>query len=177
MAEDNNTNDFDIPDLSVDALADKNDSVSELKAERDSLETDIDEMKADLEAALDAPDNLTVEVDDDECICEGVAALAEAADEAAGKATKVEDLQDELREYREDEREEALGELEDLGADLDDYEDADLDEIREEVDRREEVLDAAPDVTVKDVDSSTDSKDTKTTDHGGPRKFGRGHNA
>lgn len=168
--------DFDIPDLSVDALAEKNDSVSELKAERDSLEQSIDEMKADLEAALDSPENLTIEVDEGECICEGVAELAEAADKAAEDADKVEDLQDELREYREDERKDALETLSELGADTDSFEDENLDALKEEIQRRKEVLDAAPDVTVKDVNTSTDSN-TDTKSHTGPRKFGRGHGA
>jgi len=173
-----NDDDFDIPDLSVDALADKNDSVSDLKAKRDSLEQTVDEMRGDLKAALDSPDNLSVEVDEDECICEGVAALAEAADEAAEEAAKVEELQDELKEYREDERTDALETLSELGANTDKFEDENLDALEEEIQRRKEVLDAAPDVTVKDIDSSTDSNSTKNKkSHSGPRKFGRGHGA
>jgi len=141
---DDNDNDFDIPDLSVDALADKNDSISELKEERDSLREEVDEMRTEIEDALDSAEQFTVELDEDECVCEAVEDLVADLDEKAEQAEQVEELQDELKEYREDEREEALDTLEDLGADRDEYADEDLDTIEGEIDRREEVLDAAP---------------------------------
>lgn len=176
MGDEDNDNEFDVPDLSVDALAEKNDAVAELKEDRDELANDLREMEEEIEDALDSLDNVTVQLDEDECVCEGVEALAEAADEAAAKAEDVEDLRDELEEYRADEREEALDELETLGADTDEYEDADLDALEEEIERRKEVLDAAPDVSVKDIESETDTEETNDT-QSGPRQFGRGHAA
>jgi chromosome segregation ATPase len=176
---DNDDNDFDIPDLSVDALADKNDSISELKEERDSLREQVDEMEAEIKDALDSAERFTVELDEDECVCEAVEDLVADLDEKAEQAEQVEELQDELKEYREEEREEALDTLEDLGADRDEYVEEDLDTIEEEIDRREEVLDAADaDVSVKGTDDepneSTDSDETKNR---GSRSFGRGYSA
>jgi hypothetical protein len=174
-------NDFDIPDLSVDALADKNDSVSELREERDSLEARIDEMEAEIEDALDSAENFTVQVDDDECVCEAVEDLVGDLDEKAEQAERVEELQDELKEYREEEREEALDTLEDLGADRDEYTDEDLEDIEEEIDRREEVLDEADvETSVKgteDNEPNEDTDDETETTTSGTRSFGRGFSA
>lgn len=174
-------NDFDIPDLSVDALAEKNDSISELKEERDSLRAQVDEMRTEIEDALDSAENFTVQVDDDECVCEAVEDLVSDLDEKAEQAEKVEDLQDELKEYHEEEREEALDTLEDLGADRDEYADEQLDDIEAEIDRRKEVLEAADvETSVKSTedggaDENTDDE-TETTSSG-TRTFGRGFSA
>lgn len=170
--------DFDIPDLSIDALAAKNDEVADLKETRDELQATIDEMEADIKEALDTPEHIEVNLEEDDCVCDGVEALAEAADEAAEQAEQVEDLQDELEEYRAEEKEEALDNLEDLGADRDEWSDESLDAIEEEVERREEVLDEA--TSVKDIDTSTDSgteTDEADTSYEGTRTFGRGHSA
>ena len=181
--DDNETNDtmtddneFDIPDLSVDALAEKNDAISELKAERDELQQTVDEMESEIEDALDSAETFTVQLDEDECVCEAVEDLVSELDEKAETAEKVEELQDELKEYREEERTEALDTLEDLGADRDEYEDADLDTIEEEIDRREEVLDAADvDTSVKTTEDSGGDDEGSETTMG--RTFGRGYNA
>jgi hypothetical protein len=170
----NMDDDFDIPDLSVDALADKNDSVSDLKAERDSLESTVDEMETEIREAFDAAENFTIEVDEDECVCEAVDDLVADLDE---KAAEVERLSDELQEYREDERAEALDELEELGADRDEWTDESLDALEDEIERREEVLDAAKvDTSVKNAETeqSTDSDKTEKT-ISGTRTFGRGY--
>ena len=180
---DDNTPDFDIPDLSVDALVEKNDAVREIKEERDSLREDLDEMRTEIEDALDAAENFSVEMDDDECPCEAVDTLVSDLD---AKVEEVEDLTDELSEYREDEIEDRLDRLDELGADREDWaeeaEDSDdpLEDLDEEIQRREEVLDAAPETSIKDIDSSTDSDETGDSDEtsmSGTRRFGRGHEA
>jgi hypothetical protein len=173
------TDGFDIPDLSVDAIAEKNDAVQELKEAADEaseLRENLDEMEQTLHEAFDSAENFSVELEEDECPCEAVEDLVADLDE---KAEEVEDLRDELEEYREDEREEALDRLDELGADRDEWADEDLDSLEEEIDRREEVLDAAPDVSVKDIDSSTDGGEDSTdeTSMSGTRRFGRGHKA
>lgn len=170
------TDGFDIPDLSVDAIVEQNDAVKELKAERDELSEAVDEMDATLREAFDSAEHFSVELDDDECPCEAVEDLVADLDE---KATEVEDLQDELAEYREDEREDALDRLAELGADRAEWDEEDLDDIEEEIDRREEVIDATDDATVKDIDSSTDedTTDADETTMSGTRRFGRGHKA
>lgn len=171
---DNDT--FDIPDLSVDAIAEKNDSVAELKEQRDSFEETIDEMKSVVEEAFDTAENFSVDLDEDECPCKAVGDLVSDLDE---KAAEVERLEDELEEYREEDREEALDRLTELGADEDDWAEESLDAIEEEIDRRQEVLDSAPNVSVKDIESSTDSDDGETDEKtmNGTRTFGRGHGA
>lgn len=175
---DNDDNDFDIPDLSVDALADKNDSISDLKEERDSLREQVDEMRTEIEDALDSAENFTVQVDEDECVCEAVEDLVADLDEKAEQAEQVEELQDELKEYREEEREEALDTLEDLGADRDEYAEEDLDAIEAEIDRREEVLDAAgADVSVKGTDDEPNESTDSDNKNKGSRSFGRGYSA
>lgn len=186
MSDDTNSDDkdsFDVPDLSVDALAEKNDAVEALVEERDSLEETVDEIETDVRAAFDSADNFTVEIDEDDCVCDAVETVVDDLDE---KVTEVEDLRDELQEYRADEIDEKLDTLEGLGADRDEWEetadeaDDPLDTLTEEIERREEVLDAAPDTSVKDIDSSTDADETdedENTGFGGRRTFGRGHGA
>jgi hypothetical protein len=179
----NDTDGFDVPDLSVDAIAEKNSDVQELKEERDTLREDLDEMEQTLESAFDAAEHFSVEIGEDECPCEAVDDLVADLDE---KAAEVEDLRDELSEYRQDEIAERLDTLEDLGAERDEWEeradeaDAPLDALDEEIERREEVLEAADaDMSVKDIDASTDEDDTEDDDRtvDGSRSFGRGHNA
>lgn len=178
MSDTDETEDgFDIPDLSVDAIAAKNDAISELKEERDTLRSNLDEMESEIEEALDSAENFEVHLDEDECVCDAVEDLVADLDEKAEKAEQVEELQDELQEYREDEREEALDTLEDLGADTDEFEDADLPELESEIDRREEVLEAADaDVSVKGTDEEPTTDDEDKT-QSGTRQFGRGYSA
>jgi hypothetical protein len=178
---DDNDNDFDLPDLSVDALAEKNEAVSELVAERDSLTETVDEMEQTITEAFDQADHFSVELDEDECPCEAVADLVEDLD---SKVDQVEDLRDELDEYREEDINEKLDTLEDLGADRDawadkaDEADDPLEALDEEIERREEVLEAADaEMSVKDIDESTDEDDTQSTSTSGPRKFDRGYGA
>lgn len=182
MGDTDSTDGFDIPDLSVDALVEKNDAVREIKEERDSLREDLDEMRTEIEDALDSAEHFSVELEEDECPCEAVDKLVSDLD---AKVEEVEDLTEELSEYREDEIEDRLDTLSDLGADRDEWEekvdDADdpLDALDEEIERRKEVLDAAPEVSVKDIDSSTDADETDEDDTtiSGTRTFGRGHGA
>lgn len=177
-------NDFDLPDLSIDALADKNENVAELTEARDSLQETVDEMEQTIEAAFDEAEHFSVELDEDECPCEAVSDLVEDLD---SKAEEVEDLRDELDEYRAEDINEKLDTLEDLGASRDEWEetadeaDDPLEVLDEEIERREEVLESADaNMSVKDVpeetNDSTDEDDTKTT-YSGTRTFGRGHNA
>jgi hypothetical protein len=171
--EDNTMDDFDIPDLSVDAIAEQNDSVSDLRAERDELESTIDEMREDITDAFDEADHFTVELDEDECVCDAVSDLVADLDE---KAAKVEQLEDDLEEYRADERDEALDELEGFGADRDEWDDESLGAIEEELKRRKEVADAVEGGTsVKGTeDSGEDSTDESSH---GSRTLARGYNA
>ena len=172
---------FDIPDLSVDAIVEQNDAVREIKEERDSLHEDLNEMRTEIEDALDTAENFSIETDEDEHVYEAVDTLVADLDQ---KVQEVEDLTEKLSEYREDEIDEKLDRLEDLGADRDDWsetaDEADdpIEALDEEIERREEVLDAAPETSVKDIDSSTDSgesDDEKTMS--GTRTFPRGHGA
>jgi hypothetical protein len=181
--ESNDTDGFDVPDLSVDAIAEKNSDVQELKEERDTLRENLDEMEETLESAFDSAEHFSVEIGEDECPCEAVDDLVADLDE---KAAEVEDLRDELSEYRQDEIEERLDTLEDLGAERDEWKetadeaDSPLDVLDEEIERREEVLEAADaDMSVKDIDASTDEDATEDDDRtvDGSRSFGRGHNA
>jgi hypothetical protein len=181
MADDNG-NDFDIPSLSVDALADKNDAVSELVEERDGLREDVDAMEETLTEAFDQAENFSVELDEDECPCEAVEDLVADLDAKAGE---VEDLRDELAEYREADIEDRLDTLEDLGAEREEWEetadeaDDPLDVLDEEIERREEVLEAA-DTSVKTIDETTDgdeNEDSTSRTMSGTRSFGRGHGA
>lgn len=170
---------FDIPDLSVDAIAEQNDAVQEIKEERDSLRDNLDEMQTELEEAFDTAENFTIELEEDECPCEAVDELVSDLDE---KVEEVEDLTDELTEYRQGEVEDRLDRLAELGADREDWsetaDEADnpLDELDEEIGRREEVLDATDGATVKDIESSTDEEEgTGSKSMSGTRRFGRGH--
>lgn len=172
------TDTFDVPDLSVDAVADKNEAVSEVVDERDELREAVDEMETEIRDALDSAEHFSVDLDEDECPCEAVDDLVADLD---AKAEEVEELSDELSEYREEEKEEALDTLTDLGADEEEWADEALDAIEEEIDRREEVLEATDaDVSVKDIESSTD-EGTDNDDHdrtmSGSRTFGRGYGA
>lgn len=178
MEDTNDTMDteFDIPDLSVDAIAEENDAVAELKEQRDSLQETVDEMNETVLETVDGLENMTIELEEDDEPCDALEALADAADEAAAKASKVEDLRDELSEYREEEREEALDTLESLGANRDEWGDESLDDLEDEISRRKEVLDAADaDTSIK---NATDSGgDTDKDKQRGTRRFGRGHSA
>lgn len=186
MTDENETEDddsFDVPDLSVDALAEKNDAVAGLKEERDSLEEELDERESELLDALDLADNFDVELEEDECPCEAVAQVVRDFDSTV---EEVEDLRDELSEYRAEEIEERLDTLEELGAERDEWEsEADeaedpIEVLDEEIERREEVLEATDNTTVKDVDTTTDSatddSESGSTMHGG-RRFERGYGA
>jgi hypothetical protein len=84
----------------------------------------------------------------------------------------------ELKEYREEEREEALDTLAELGAERDEYADEGLDAIEEEIDRRKEVLDSADaDVSVKGINAEpSESTDSENESRAG-RTFGRGYSA
>lgn len=178
--QDDDTDSFDIPDLSADAIADKNEAVAEIREERDSLKEQVDEMRNEIVDALDSAENFSVELEEDECPCEAVDELVSDLDE---KAAEVKELSDELEEYKTEEKEERLDDLEGLGADREEWEEEALDDIEDEIDRREEVLDAAPDVSVKDIESETDEGVNEDTDDeqeqtiNGTRTFGRGHNA
>lgn len=177
-----NDDDFDIPDLSIDALAEQNDQVNELKAERDEYRETVTE----IEEALD--------LEEDECPCEAVPELKEDRDEKAelvadirealgldeetDLAERVEDIADEWQEFRQDEREARLDRLEELGADREAWEEESLDSMADEIDRREEVLDSVDTTSPTGVEETedSDSEDTETT-MSGKRRFGRGHAA
>jgi hypothetical protein len=158
---------FEIPDLSVDALAEKHEAVGTLVEQNDSLKSTLNE----IETAFDEAEHIAL--DDGECVCDAVDDLVDELDE---KATEVEDLTDELKEYRQEEIDEKLDELTELGADREEWEDQSLDAIEEELDRREEVLDAAPQTSVKDVDDGGTETNTDSTSRGS-REFGRGYGA
>ena len=170
--EDNNNNmseEFNIPDLSVDALADKHEAVGTLVEQNDSLESTIDE----IEQVFDEAEHISLE--EGECVCDAVDDLVAELDQ---KAAEVEDLTDELKEYRADEIDEKLDDLTDLGAKRDEWEDESLDTIEEEIQRREEVLDAAPNTSVKDVDDGGKEPESSTdSTSSGTRTFGRGYGA
>lgn len=176
----NDSESFDVPDLSVDAVAEKNDAVAQVVEERDSLREDLDEAESTIEEALDAAENFSVELEEDECACEAVADLVEDFDSTV---EEVEDLREEITEYREDEIEEKLDRLDELGADRDEWsETADeaedpIGELDEEIQRREEVLDAAPETSVKDIEGTEDSADDEQESTYGSREFGRGYGA
>jgi hypothetical protein len=182
---DNNTtmtDEFDIPDLSTEAIAEQHDGVSDLREQRDSLRAEIDEMADTIETAFDEAEHFSVEMEEDECPCEAVTDLVSDLD---SKVEEITDLRDELDEYRGEEIDEKLDELEELGADRDEWEetadeaDDPLTALDEEIERREEVLDATDNATVKGVDKTTDEDtdtDTDTT-MGGTRKFSRGYGA
>jgi hypothetical protein len=161
----------------LDGLSEQFDAVAEVIDERDELRDDLDELDTELRDSFDEAEHFDVDLDEDECPCEAVEDLVGDLDE---KAEAVEDLRDERSEYREDEKDEKLERLTELGADEDEWESEDLDAIVEEIDRREEVLDEAPEVSVKDIESETDEVDSTDADEttmGGTRRFGRGHNA
>jgi outer membrane murein-binding lipoprotein Lpp len=174
--------DFDVPDLSIDALADKNDAVSELKEKRDSLKTDVAELEADIEetrkeieAAFDEAEHFSVHLEEDDCVCDAVEQLVEDLDE---KAEEVSALKDDLSEYREDEREERLDDLSEYGAVREEWEDASLDEIEEEIDRRKEVAEDLG-VSVKEAETETtpETDSGSDTDVHGRRSLPRGYGA
>jgi len=168
---------FDIPDLSADRIVEENDAVAEIKEERDELREAVDEMESEIETHLDSLDNISVSYDDDECVCDAVEALVEAADEAAGEAEEVEDLRDQLEEYQAEEHEEALDTLVEYGAERDEWEDESLDALESEIERREEVIDAVGDGT--SVKAGTDSSPSNTNNGGSKagKTYPRGHNA
>jgi hypothetical protein len=169
------TDDFDIPDVSVDALAEKNDDVSALRDERDELSETVDEMRAEIKDAFDSAEHITVSWDDDECPCEAIDDLVEEYDAAADK---IDNLEDQLSEYRADEKADKLDTLTDYGADREDWENKSLDEIEEEIDRREEVA-AKFDTSVKNGDGGSTQQSTDNVDKSvhGNRQFGRGYAA
>lgn len=174
--------DFDIPDLSIDALASQNDQVKELQDERDAYKTTIEELRDELD------------LEEDECPCDVVPDLKTERDEKAETLSEVadaldiedetdvadraEDIADEWQEFRSDKHEEKLDELEDLGAERDEFEDETIDAIEAEIERRKEVLEAVEDAspTGIETDSGTD-EDEGTKNMSGTRSFGRGHKA
>jgi hypothetical protein len=174
MTDSTDDDGFDIPDLSIDALTAKNDKVADLKAERDSLKSDLDAYREKITEAIDNSPH--IQMDDDECVCDAAKDVIEDFDAAA---ERVESLEDELSEYREEEKEEILDELTELGADRDEWADESFDDIEEEIERREEVLDTVDKTSVKNVDTSTDKDKDDDTERtmNGTRKFERGYGA
>lgn len=165
--DDNNMSDgdtddgFDIPDMSIDALAERHDTVASIREEKDELAETVSEVRDELaEHGID--------LEEDECPCDAIHDLAESKDEAE---SRVEDLEDELDDYREEERQEALDTLGEYLDDTEEYQDADLDEIQDEIERVEKVAENL-NVDVKNVET-TDSESGGST--GRKRHFGRGH--
>lgn len=170
-----NTEDgFDIPEVSVDALAERNDSVRELQEAKDALESDLEEVREGLG------------LDEDECPCdadlesyadakETIGELHDTFEEDVDLVEFVSDMHEEWREARDEKREELLDELEDLKADREDFEDADLDTIEDELERRKEI---AEDFDASAVGGSNDSEESRIdgerTSTMGTREFGRG---
>jgi len=178
---DNMENEFNIPDLSADAIVEQNDAVAELKEERDEYESRVDELESTVDEinetvfdTVDELENVTITPEEDDEACDVLEALADAADEAAGKAAEVEDLRDELKEYRADEIDDALDTLSELGGERESWEDESLDAINEEIERREEVLDSVDNTTIKAGTDNASKEQTKTS---GSRRFGRGYKA
>lgn len=161
MTDKDDNPDFDIPDLSTDSLADKHDGVRDIREERDSLKSTVDEVEEELE-------DHGIELDDYDCPCEAIHDLAESRDEAEDE---LEDLRSEVDEYREEERQERLDELGEYMDDTEEYQDASLEELEEEIDRMEKLTEKF-NFDVKNIEGSQDSKDSKST---GKRTVGRGH--
>lgn len=175
----------DLDDLSLDSLEEKFDEVAELRADYNDLAESMDEIRDDL-------DEHGFDVEADECPCEVVddvlhdfEEMQETIDaleeverlaDADDPAEEVKEMVDALEDYESDEKEEALDELTSFGADRDEWEDASLDEIREEIDRREEVLDEA-ELDTKGIDTDNDDSEDVETDINGRRRFGRGYSA
>jgi hypothetical protein len=158
MTDDNNG--FDIPQMSMDALAERHDEVAALRESKDELEATVDEVREELE-------DHGIDLDGYDCPCDAIHDLAEARDEAQ---SQVEGLEGELDDYREEERQEALDALSEYLDDTEEYQDADLEEIQDELERVQKVADNL-NVDVKNVE--TDASDSTQTS--GTRKFGRGH--
>ena len=173
MTDNDDDSGFDITvktdDLSLDSLEEQFDRVAELRESYDAATESLNEIREDF-------DEHDFDVDADECPCETVEEVLHSHDDLENELGEV---REELDGYRAEEVDEALDELVELNADRDQWEDADLDEIREEIDRREEVLDGI-DTTTKGAGSgaeeTTDEDDTEKT-LSGRRTFGRGHNA
>lgn len=143
--------------VTVDSLAEQFDAVADLKAEYDSLQTSMDEMREELGLA------------EDECPCDHVADLKAEADEA-------DELREQLDEYRQSEKEDRLDRLAELNADRDEWEDEDLGEIEAEIDRREEIFEDI-DFSVKNADGGDGEETDTSSTSKGRRRFGRGYNA
>lgn len=172
-------NEFDIPDVSLDALAEENDAVAEVIEQRDEYEQKLEERRKRIDEAFDSAENFTIELDDDECRCDGVKQLVTDLDETVDE---VEDLRDELTEYRSGEIEEKLDTLAEYGADRDEWEetvdDADnpIETLDEEIERREEIAESM-DTSVKvGIDSTTTNTDADNGSNG-TRSYGRGYAA
>lgn len=173
----------DLDDLSLDSLTEEFDAVAELKEERDSAVESLDEVREDL-------DEHGFDVEEDECPCEVVddvlheyedatdtlETITEHVDDGEELASGVKEMADKLAEYQADEKEEALDELDSLGADREEWEEDSLEDIREEIDRREEVLENA-DLDTKGIDTDADEDEGPETTTNGTRTFGRGHAA
>lgn len=176
MTDPDSTNDgesgFDLPDLSIDALAEKHDDVRALREAKNELESDLDEVREGLD------------LDEDECPCdtdldtyaeakETVEELRDAFDaDEVDLVEFAEDMHEEWQEARDEKREELLDELEDLKADREEWEDEDIEDIEEEIDRRSEIA--------KDFDASGITEDTEPSEDDGTdtfmgkRRYGRG---
>jgi hypothetical protein len=172
---------FDIPDLSIDALAKQNDQVQELQNERDAYRSTVEELREELDLAEDecpcdvVPD-LKAERDDK---AETLSNVADALDidEETDVASRAESIAEEWQEFRADKRDERLDELESLGADRDEYEDEPIDAIEAEIDRRKEVLEEVDDTSPTGIDTDSGTDEDGTTNTSGTRTFGRGHKA
>ncbi|WP_226041179.1 DUF2213 domain-containing protein [Natrinema sp. DC36] len=180
----------DLDDMTIDSIAEQFDAVADLREERDSAVESVTEIREDL-------DEHGFEVDEDECPCEVVDDVlhdyeekdetVEAVEDAVPEAFKdadsledaIEEMADSFAEYRKGEREEALDDLEDLGADRDDWDEDSLEDIREEIDRREEVLDGINvDAKGIETDSGEETTDENVdTTYNGRRTVGRGYKA
>jgi len=183
-SEENMDNEFTIEvdvdsNATVDALAEQFDAVAELKAEKEEAEEVLDTRRERIDEAFDTADNFSIELDEDECRCDGVKQIVGDLDE---QIKRVEDLEDELSEYRQEDIAERLDTLDDLGADRDEWKetadesDDPLDVLDEEIERREEVADAVSDgSTVKNLDTGSES--TSDSESYGTRSFGRGYGA
>lgn len=181
-SKDMTDDDFDIPDLSIDALAEQNDQVHELKAERDEYREALDALRDELD--LDEDEDPREEVPELKEDREEMDALIEdirealGLDEEANLRERVEDVAEEWQEFRADEHEKRLDRIEELGAEREKWEDESLDALEEEIERREEVFDAIDNASPTGIEESEDEggEDTKRT-ISGKRQFGRGHAA
>lgn len=167
MTDDNDEDDlFGIDTMTVDAIADANDDVSDLKEKKEQYENTVDSIKSDLE-----DNNFDVDVED------VVDELEDLQKQKGVVEDTLDDVKSELKEYKDEERKELAETLTDMtdrwseeeimGTDDDDSDPWEPSEIKEKIELVDDLVDSTSTTTI-DADDDGDDEVEDEYDTSGP---------